>query len=387
MTERTTAEVAIIGSGVVGSSIAYHLAKRGCTNVLVLDRTADIRDSSTARSGAGVRHQWSSATNILLSKYSITRLHRFKEEIGVDSGLRLVGYLFLVRKPATWATYQQNVALQHRYGVPTQILTPDQVGQIVPNTRIDDLQGATFCDQDGYCDPMAIRNGYLQRAGELGVRVWNDAPVTAIRIDNERSIIIDTPRGRVHCATVVNAAGGWSGDVAALVSLAIPVQHFRRHLYVLDPPTPLAHDIPFTFDVDSGFYLRSSRGQIWCGKINPAEVSGHTTEVDWEWMPHVLAQGYERFPMLRECTVNRQQSWAGTYEITPDHAPILGRHPELPNYVDASGFSGHGIMHSPATGLLVAEEILDGRAHTINIDEFRITRFQAAHGTLERNVF
>ena len=383
----TTAEVVIIGAGVVGAAIAYHLAARGCTDVLLLERSPDITDSSTARSAAGVRHQWSSAINIRLSQLSIAQLRRFPDELGVESGLRLVGYLFLVREPDTWAAYQRGAALQQAYGVPTQLLTPEQAAGFFPGTRTDDLQGATFCDQDGYCDPLAIRNGYLQRALDSGVRLWPAAPATAIATAGGRAVSVRTVQGAVSCGTLVNAAGSWAGAVGALAQLDIPVQPIRRQMFALETPRPLAHDIPFSFDVDSGFYMRSAGQQLWCGKINPADQPGHNLTLDWDWLPQVLAAGQARFPALADWTVNRARSWPGSYEITPDHAPILGRHPALPNYLDASGFSGHGVMHAPATGLLIAEEILDGRAHTIDIAELRIVRFQQQQAAAERNVF
>src|SRR5262249_51054043 len=170
------AEVVVIGAGAIGASIAYHLAARGA-RVQVLERGRDIQHASTSRSGGGGVPPRSRGGNILLSKYSIARLRDFGREIGVDVGLRLVGYLFLVREPATWARYQRDAALQRRYEVPTQLLSPDEAGRFIPGTRVDDLLGATFCDQDGYCDPRALRDGYLARAVERGATVRYGAGV------------------------------------------------------------------------------------------------------------------------------------------------------------------------------------------------------------------
>jgi sarcosine oxidase subunit beta len=175
--------------------------------------------------------------------------------------------------------------------------------------------------------------------------------------------------------------------VAALAGLDVPVRPFRRNIYMTTPFPQIPSSMPFTFDVGSGFYMRPEGASILMGASNPAEPSSYTTTVDWEWFDQVLEHGLARFPILEQAGLAEQQCWAGLYEITPDHNPILGRNPELDGYVDASGFSGHGIMHAPACGMLMAEEILDGRAHSMNIDELRIGRFAGGAARAERNVF
>jgi sarcosine oxidase subunit beta len=164
------------------------------------------------------------------------------------------------------------------------------------------------------------------------------------------------------------------------------VRPYRRNIYMTTPFPQIPGPIPLTIDVGSGFYMRHEGASILMGKSNPDEPSSFNQTVDWEWLDHVLEVGLHRFPILEEAGLADNQCWAGLYEITPDHNPILGRHPDLPGYVDASGFSGHGIMHAPATGLLIAEEILDGRAHTINIDELRVSRFTSGAARSEQNI-
>ena len=185
---------------------------------------------------------------------------------------------------------------------------------------------------------------------------------------------------------VVNAAGSWAGEVGALAGLDIPVKPYRRCVFMTEPFAQISGPVPLTIDVGTGFYLRKEQQNVLFGQSNPAEPPSHNLQLDWEWFDTVLENGLARFPILERAGLAEKLCWAGSYEITPDHMPILGRHPDLPNYVDASGFSGHGIMHSPATGLLMAEEILDGRAHSINIDELRITRFVAQKLAYERNI-
>ncbi|MBL8987427.1 MAG: FAD-binding oxidoreductase [Gemmatimonadetes bacterium] len=379
--------VVIIGGGIVGASIACHLALRGHRDVTILERANSPATGSTARSAAGVRHQFNTAVNIQLSKYSIERLVHFEEEIGGHPELHQVGYLLLVTDPAAWERYQAQVALQRSLGVPTEILGPAEIERLVPGTRTDDVLGATFCHLDGYCDPYGVAMGYLDRARALGVTIRTSAPVTAIRRQGDVVAGVDTPIGRFDCDVLVNAAGPWAGAVGALAGLEIPVLPYRRSIYMTEEFPGLPDGMPFTFDVMSGFYIRKEGRGLLLGLTNPNEPSSERIDVDWEWLETVLEAGMSRFPLLEDARLAEKKCWAGLYEITPDHMPILGRHPDLTNYVDASGFSGHGVMHAPATGLLMAEEILDGRAASIDVDPLRITRFAARASAVETNIF
>jgi sarcosine oxidase, subunit beta len=382
----TSAEVVIIGAGVMGTSVAYHLALRGCTDVTIIEQAESEVSGSTARSAAGVRHQFSNRTNILLSRYSIERLRHFDEEVGGHAELRQVGYLFLLSDAASWAAYQQQVALQRELGVRVDLLGPDDVARMLPGTRTDDLLGATYGPDDGYCDPYGIAMGYLRAAQARGVRLLRSTAATGFVQEGGRITAVQTSNGSISCGTVVNTAGPWAGQVAALAGLDVPVKPYRRTIYMTTPFPQLPGPTPLIIDVASGFYMRKEGESILMGKSNLAEPSSFNTNVDWDWLDTVLEDGLARFPFLETAGLAEQQCWAGLYEVTPDSNPILGRHPALPNYLDASGFSGHGIMHSPATGMLMAEEIIDGRAHSINIDDLRIARFQGAGLHAEKNV-
>lgn len=384
---KQSASVVIIGAGIVGASVAYHLAKRGCTDVIILEKAETEVTGSTAKSLAGVRHQFAQEVNILLSIYGIERLKHFHEEVGGHSGLKQVGYLLLIDNPDTWAEYQRQVALQHSLGVKTELLTPDEIVARFPFVDPNGLLGATFGANDGYCDPHGVAMGYLRSAREKGVQLLRSTPVVGMRRESDRILAVQTPNGEIACETVVNAAGAWSGQVGALAGLEIPVLPYRRCAYMTEPFDRIPRDIPLTIDVGSGFYMRKEHDNVVFGLSKLDEPPGENFAVDWKWLNTVLESGMARFPVLEEAGLARNLCWAGLYEITPDHMPILGRHPEVNNYVSASGFSGHGVMHSPATGMLMAEEILDGRAHSIIVDELRITRFNNKEIHAEFNVY
>jgi len=382
-----TAEVLVIGAGIIGASVAYHLAIRGCTDVLILEKADAPITGSTALSAGGVRHQFAREVNIRLSKYSIERLKNFSVEVGGQADLRQSGYLFLVNKEDAWAQFKEQVSLQRSLGVQVELLGARDTLEYVPGTRLDDIVGATFGAEDGFCDPYGIASGYLKRARELGVRVALASPVTGAQLKGGRVTAVETPDGLVSGNFVVNACGAWSGGVAALFGVDLPVQPYRRNAYMTERFPKFPEAIPLTFDVDTGFWMRKEQDGLLFGMANPADPPGVNLNVDWNWMPEVLGAGIERFPPLEEARLAKKHCWAGLYEITPDHMPVLGQHPEMPNYLHASGFSGHGVMHSPATGMLIAEEILDGGAHSIDIDELRITRFRDMTAGHETNIY
>jgi sarcosine oxidase subunit beta len=275
--------------------------------------------------------------------------------------------------------------MQNKLGVRTQLLKPADVHAIVPDVRIDDLIGATFGPDDGYCDPHGVALGYLTRARSLGVELLRATPATGIEVQSGRVVAVQTPHGRIACETVINCAGSWAGQAAALAGLNVPIQPFRRNVYVTQPTAIIPNQMPLTVDVTSGFWMRKEQDNLIFGLSKADEPAGYNTNVDWDWFDTVLDAGFDRFPRLGEVQLADKQCWAGAYEITPDHMPILGRHPDLPSFINAAGFSGHGIMHSPATGVIITEELLDGRAHTFDIDPLRIERY-ASGSVFERNI-
>ena len=382
-----TTDIVIIGAGIIGAAIAAHLAARGHSDVIVLEQAPQAVSGASARSAGGVRHQFSAAVNIRLSQLSVAKLDRFADEYDVDPGWRRSGYLLLFDDPAAWDAAQANVARQRTLGARVETLSPDAVAGHVPGTRLDDLVGATFGPDDGVCDPHTIAMAYLRRAQDRGVQLRRATPVTAIHTDGAAVTGVTTAAGTIGCGVVVNAAGAWAGDVARLAGLPSPVRPFRRGIYLTGPVSQVPRHAPMTIDIGSGFQFRPEMDRLLFGGAHPHEPSSFNTDVDWAYLDTLLDQGLHRFPFLAAAGVDRAKCWAGLYAVTPDHMPILGRHPARAGYVDANGFSGHGVMHAPATGQLMAEEILDGRAHTIDIDELRVARFDRETSGPERVVF
>jgi sarcosine oxidase subunit beta len=377
-----TADVIVIGAGIIGASCAFHLAERGaCVRVLEMQSAPAM--GSTGKSAAGVRVQFTEEANIRLSWESIQTYRQFPETFGEDVGYRPIGYLLLV-PPEQWADHLQSVALQHRIGAPVEVLSLADAQQIVP-FETSGLAGATYGPADGIVDPHSATLALLRLARERGAAVHFNAPVT--RTQRAGAVWqVETPQGRFQAAALVNAAGSWAGDVAQLAGLSVPVQPVRRQISVT-APLPKPHAYPLTIDVMSGFYLRSGGLRVLFGRSNPDEPPGFREGMDWDWFEQTLAGGVERFPWLEETPLDAQACWWGYYEVTPDHNPVLGRMPGAEFWVNAAGFSGHGVQQAPAVGRVIAEEIVDGRAHSINIDPLRIERFANTPQVREHNIF
>lgn len=381
-----TADVVIIGGGVIGCSIAYHVARRDPTlQVLVFEREAMVGLGSTAKATGGIRHQFSTEPNIRLTQLSLPFYLRFEEATGYAVHFQPHGYLFLTGESRTLLNLQASVALQQSLGVPSRMITPAEAGAFVPGVRTDDLLGGTFCGADGTAEPAAAVQGFATRAQALGVHILVDHEVVALLRVGERVVGVQTPQLSVQAPTVVIAAGPDSAQVARMVGLEVPAAPYRRQVTVAAPIPELDVEMPLTVDADSGFYLhRMGHGDLLLGGTDKDTRPGISLEVDWAGIERVLAAGVKRIPILEHARVKR--TYVGLRALTADHQPILGRVDAVPGLVLACGDSGHGFMHAPAIGLLVSEEIVDGRATTLDLAPLRLERF--AHRVhAEANIF
>jgi sarcosine oxidase, subunit beta len=368
-------DVIVVGAGVIGASSAYHLARAGL-RTLVLEAFGGPAEGSTGRSFASIRSQWADPLNIELSWRSIRAFRSFPADHGIDVGYRPTGYLLLV-PDGQWDAQLAAVDLQRAHGVPVEVLDVAAAARITPFTP-DGIAGATWGPTDGVVDPHLATGGYLSLARAAGAQVLFRHPVSAIVPGARGDGWSVTAGGQTHHARyVVNAAGGWSGEVAALAGLTVPVVHSRRNIYATAPGA-LSAPVPMTIDLGSGMYVRSEGPRLLFGAARPDQPDGYDVSVDWPWLESVLAIGTARFGWLADLPLDRSGCWAGTYENSPDRHGILGADPAAPTWINACGFSGHGLMQAPEIGRLVAEQIVTGAITSIDSRALRPDRFATA---------
>jgi len=277
------------------------------------------------------------------------------------------------------------VRLQERIGAPVRVLSVEDAQNLIAFDTTG-IAGTTHGPADGVVDPHSVTFAYLKLAKEKGASLYLETPlISAKRLGNVWQV--ETPKGLFEAEYLINAAGSWAGEVAkrARLEVEVPVQPVRRVVYAT-APTSWPHVYPLTIDLASGFYLRSEGQRILFGRSNPDEPPGFSEGMDWDWFEPTISVGLERFPWLEETRLDSQACWWGYYEVTPDHNPILGRLPTVENWVNVAGFSGHGVQQAPAIGRLIAEEVVLGKAQSINIDPLRITRFSTGQQSWERNI-
>jgi len=381
---KTSADVVVIGGGIMGASTAYHLAKRGAKNVVVLESGEMFGLGSTGLNAGGIRYQFATSVNIELSKLSIDMMERFAAEMDQPVGLRRCGYLFMLDRDEDLAQFRKNVAVQNAHGVPSEIVDAKQIGELAREVNLDGIIGGSWCPRDGLVDPNGLLQGYVSNARRLGATLLTSTPATAIDVDGGRIRRVVTPAGSIETETVVIAAGPWSAAIGAMAGVDVPIQPIRRQIAVTDAIIGLRPDFPFVIDFSQSLYFHREGAGLLTGMSNNDEPPGFDTTVDEDWKMHHLERAMERLPMLGDAGIAAE--WAGLYEVTPDDQPILGRLPGVDGLICCAGFSGHGLMHGPAAGLLMAEEILDGRAHTIDIDPLRWSRFETGATVGEYNV-
>ena len=371
-----TADVVIIGGGIVGASIAYHLADAGCADVLVLEREPHLGRGSTGKSMGGVRAQFSTEINIRLSLFALDFFARFEDATGCPGGYRPQGYLFVATSPKHLDYLRNNYQLQVACGVKTaELLSPAEVLRRMPHLRSDDILGGSFSSTDGFVDPYSVMTGFMQRAMEKGVRLWKGSEAIAIGWDVRGIAGVETSRGRVATRTVVNAAGPWAAQVAAMAGVHLPVEPLRRMLVPSEPFPLIAREAPMTIEMATGFHFRPEGLGVMLAWNDPEETTGFKTNFDPAFIEKILTRAVDRVPCFEALEVNPKRAWAGLYEMTPDHYPILGPVPEVPGLFLANGFSGHGVMHSPATGKVLADLILRGQTELIDARALNLARF------------
>jgi sarcosine oxidase subunit beta len=371
-----TADVVIIGGGIVGSSIAYFLTSSGCRNVVVLERESHQGKGSTGKSMGGVRAQFTTSLNIKMSLFSIPFFRDFEQITGYPSGYRGQGYLFVATQQRHLDYLATNYELQRSVGLDTvRRLSAAEVSAISPELRNDDILGGSFCSTDGFVDPYSVMNGFMMKAVEGGAEILRAAEVTAIDRDGRGIAAVETPQGRIESRTVVNACGAWSAPAAKLAGVDLPVEPLRRMLVPTEPFDRISHRSPMVVDMATGFHYRPEGLGLLLAWNDPEETPGYKLNFDRAFVEKILMRGVDRVPVLEQVAVNPSRAWAGLYEMTPDHHPVLSGVPDVPGFFIATGFSGHGVMHSPATGRIMADLILHGKSDLVDAELLSFTRF------------
>jgi sarcosine oxidase subunit beta len=384
----------IIGGGCMGASAAYYLSERGLTNVVLIERETQLGTMSTGRNAGGFRHQFSNAANIELSKESIAMLADFEQRVGSPIDFWQDGYLFVLSSEASVAAFRRNVDLQRAHGIDVEWLTPEQAVDYAPGISADGVLAATFCAQDGIADPNGVTMGFARAAQQRGVEIVRSTEVTDIDVEDGRVRGVQTTGGGVATPLVVNAAGPWASAIGRMVRADVPVLPERRHIFIAQPPGggswddgPHRGKVPanrvMLIDFESTFYFHREGAGLLFGMGDPDETPGFDCTVRWDFLPKVIEVAVRRLPALGDAAVSH--AWAGLYEMTPDHNPIIGPSPHVEGFFTIAGFSGHGFQHSPAAGRILAD-LITGRDPRFDVSPFAADRFSRHTVIGEANV-
>lgn len=373
------ADIVIIGGGIIGLSIAYHLALKKAGKIILLEK-GQLGEGSTSRCLGGIRVQFSTPINILFSLESIKFFENFKDQFNIDPGFNRIGYLFLASHESTINLFRKNIELQRGFNLPVTFLTKEDIEKQWPFLRLDDIKGGTFCPIDGFSDPSAILNGFVKGAKDRGVKIYEGKEVKGIIIDGGRIRGVKTKDEEIYTDMVINATGPFAEDIGMMAGIKIPVKPIRRQIFIIPPFYLIPHDIPLVIDFDRGWYFRKEgSGFLISGPID--KEPSFNLNVDYKGMAEASENAIHRVPLFEKARIVR--GWAGLYEISPDHHAILGKVPELEGFILANGLSGHGFQHSPAIGKVISELVVDGKAKTIDISQLSIERFQRGEMILE----
>jgi sarcosine oxidase subunit beta len=380
------ASVVVVGGGVIGASIAFHLAEAGVRDVVLLEK-GELGGGSTSKAAGGVRAQFSDEVNIRLGQRSLAAFADFERRPGQAIDLHRVGYLFCLSRPEDVAVFERSVALQNRLGVPSRLITPAEARQLSPLIETSDLLAAAYSPDDGHCAPESVVLGYASAARRLGATVLTGHEVTGIDVRGSEVVGVRTPRGLVATDTVVCAAGAWSGRVAAMAGVDLPVQPYRREIAVTGPvaglPGWVDQPMPMTIDFASSFYFHREGPGLLMGISDPDEAPGFDLSRSARFLELLAAAASVRAPRVLDAGV--RTGWAGLYEVTPDHNALVGSAASVSRLLYATGFSGHGFLQAPAVGEVVRDLYL-GEPPVVDVTALSVERFARAEERPEHNV-
>jgi sarcosine oxidase subunit beta len=380
----TTADVVVVGGGVVGASTAYHLAAAGVEHVVLVERADAVATGSTGACAGGFRHQFSSRINIELSLASVPMILGFTQEHGLPLDVVQDGYLFLVRNEHDWDEFRAGAELQRSLGVDTQLLAPDEAADVAPGIAIDDIVGAAFCPDDGIADPSGLTHGYATLARRAGADLRLGLEAIAIEADGDGVTAVRTGEGSIATPAVVNAAGPWAGTLAATAGIHLPLEPIPRMVVTTGPFPGAPVRRTLVIDAATTYYFHKEGDGVLTGMGGRDERPSFSTNVDHRFIEEeLLPTAIRVFPPIEQAGLARM--WAGLYEMTPDRHPIIGESPVRGLFL-ANGFSGHGFQHAPVVGKLIAELIVEGSARTVDISSLGLDRFARGDLVVEGRV-
>lgn len=369
------ADFVVVGGGCIGASVAYYLAKRKAGSVLLLERNEFLGQESTGKCAGGIRAQFSTEINARLSLLSIDAFERWEQEIQEPFQYRQWGYCFLLTSDELVKNFRKSHALWTRLGMKVDWLEPAQVEKRLPYVNMEGVRGATFHARDGFGDPNDITQGYAKAARRLGARIETGVAVSGWRRDKLNRAIthVITDKGEIEAGRVILATGAWTRPLAAKAGVDVPIDPIARQIIVTDKFDDIKDPFPMTVDLSTTLYFHRESGGVLIGMSDHSVGAGFETTFNEDFGEKMLVTAMERAPVL--ANASPKHKWCGLYEVTPDHHPVLDRLAPLDNLYCCAGFSGHGLMHAPAAGLLTAELVLDGKARSLDISQLALGRF------------
>jgi sarcosine oxidase subunit beta len=366
----------VIGGGVIGASVAYHLARKGVRDIIVLDSAKLPGEGSTGRATGGYRAQFATDINVRLSLLSREALLSFEEDTGVSPGYTQVGYLWIASSDRELEGIRRGIATQRNAGLAdSREITPDEISELNPAISIEGIVGGSFCPTDGYIQPLEILRGYLSGCAQMEVDIRWDTGCTGFEMRGDSVAAVRTQHESIDVGTVVNAAGPWARSIAQLAGVDLPVAPLRRQAAITRPTDAIPASMPMTIFLHDGFHLRARDGRAllcWptaCDGIDPFDTS-----VEPDWLESVASMMRDRVPALRNAEIDRSICYGGLYEMSPDKHPIVGYATECDNMFLVNGSSGHGVMHSPALGRIAAS-LICGEESPLDVSCLRPSRF------------
>ena len=368
------ASVVVIGGGVIGTGIAFHLAEAGVPDVVLVER-AELGSGSTCRAAGGVRAQFSDEVNIALGARSLESFVRFGTRPGQEIDLHQVGYLFLLTTEADVAAFERDVALQNSLGVASRMIGPAEARRLSPLIDTTGVLAAAYSPDDGHCTPESVVLGYANAARRHGAVLRTHTTVTDLVTRGDEITAVVTDQGTITTGAVVCAAGAWSAAIGALAGLPLPVEPVRRQVMFTEA-LPGLPAVPLTIDFATSFYFHGEGRGLMLGMSDPDQEPGFHLDYTDDWLPRLGDAIAARAPRLLD--VGLTPGWAGLYEVTPDHNALIGR---AGNFLYATGFSGHGFLQAPAVGEVVRDLYLE-REPCVDVGPLSAERF--APGALAR---